>query len=213
MSFRYAAAAATPRQDGKTEDRVAAHQVQDALVIVVADGAGGIPGGDVAADAVVHGIADAIANEPETFQRVEGLVALLRRLDDDIERMPMAGETTAVVAVITEHGVFGASCGDSGAWLVEEVGFDDLTADQRRTLRLGSGRTKPAPFVRAGVDGTLVVASDGLFNFARPEAICSNARGLSLSAAACGLVAAVRTERGDLMDDVAVAVVRRVGAV
>ena len=208
MSFQVATAAATPRADGKTEDRVAVHRLQDAMVIVVADGAGGIPGGDVAADAVARGVADAIENKPETFLRAEGLVALLCRLDDDIERMPMAGETTAVVVVVTEHGVFGASCGDSGSWLVEEVGYDDLTADQRRTLRLGSGRTKPAPFVRAGIDGTLVVASDGLFNFARPEAICLNARGISLSAAACGLVASVRTERGDLMDDVAVAVVR-----
>jgi serine/threonine protein phosphatase PrpC len=209
MSFQVATAAATPRADGTTEDRVAVHQLGGALVVVVADGAGGIPGGDVAADAVVRGIADAMANEPETFQRVEGLVALLRRIDDDIERTPLAGETTAVVVVVTEHGVFGASCGDSGAWLVEEVGYDDLTADQRRTLRLGSGRAKPAPFVRAGIDGTLVVASDGLFNFARPEAICSNARGISLTAAACGLVASVRTVSGDLMDDVAVAVVRR----
>jgi hypothetical protein len=73
---------------------------------------------------------------------------------------------------------------------------------------LGSGRTVPVSFVRAGVDGTLVVASDGLFNYARPETICANARGISLSAAACGLVASVRTVSGDLMDDVAVALVR-----
>jgi hypothetical protein len=208
MSFRFATAAATPRADGTTEDRVAVHQLGEALVVVVADGAGGIPGGDVAADAVVHGVADAIANESETFLRVEPIVELLRKLDDDIQRMPLAGETTAVLVVVTGHGVFGASCGDSGAWLVEEVGYDDLTADQRRTLRLGSGRTVPVSFVRAGVDGTLVVASDGLFNFARPETICSNARGISLSAAACGLVASVRTASGDLMDDVAVALVR-----
>lgn len=209
MPFLSAIAAATPRLDGKTEDCVAVHRLGDKLVVVVADGAGGIPGGDLAADAVVRGIAAAITNAPETFQRVEGVVALLRRLDDDIERMPLAGEATAVVVVVTEHGVFGASCGDSGAWLVGEVGYDDLTADQRRTLRLGSGRTTPAPFVRAGVDGTLVVASDGLFNYARPETTCANARGISLTAAACGLVAAVRTTSGDLMDDVAVALVRR----
>lgn len=208
MTFRYATAAATPRLDGSTEDRVAVHPLGDALVIVLADGAGGIPGGDVAAEAVVRGIAHAIADEPESFQRVDGVVALLRRLDDDIERVPLAGETTAVVVVVTEHGVFGASCGDSGAWIVEDVGCDDLTADQRRTLRLGSGRTVSVPFVRAGIDGTLVVASDGLFTFARPETICANARGISLSAAACGLVASVRTASGDLMDDVAVAVVR-----
>lgn len=208
MPFLSAIAAASPRHDGTTEDRVAVHQLGEALVIVVADGAGGIPGGGVAVDAVARGIADAIANEAESFQRVDGVVALLRRLDDDIERMPLAGETTAVIVIVTEHGVFGASCGDSGAWIVEEVGLDDLTADQRRTLRLGSGRTVPVPFVRAGIGGTLVVASDGLFNFTRPETICSNARGISLSAAACGLVAAVRTASGDLMDDVAVAVVR-----
>jgi serine/threonine protein phosphatase PrpC len=86
MSFRFATAAATPRTDGTTEDRVAVHQLQEAMVIVVADGAGGIPGGDVAADAVVRGIPDAIADEPE---KVEGLVERLRRFDDEIEGMPM----------------------------------------------------------------------------------------------------------------------------
>ncbi|MBK7400027.1 MAG: hypothetical protein IPJ34_28190 [Myxococcales bacterium] len=123
--------------------------------------------------------------------------------------MPHAGETTVVVVVVTEGGVLGASCGDSGAWIIESEGHDDLTADQRRKLRVGSGRALPVPFVRAHFDGTLVVASDGLFNYATAEAICSNARGVDLHAAASGLIASVRMASGELHDDVAVAILRR----
>lgn len=111
--------------------------------------------------------------------------------------------------VLTEDGLYGASCGDSGAWIVDELGFDELTGDQRRKSRIGSGRAVPIPFARGPLGGTLVVGSDGLFNYARPDVICAAGRGLSLTAAACALVACVRTVSGDLMDDVAVAVVRR----
>lgn len=77
----------------------------------------------------ITAFADAIVSTPEAFQRIEAIVELPRRLDDDTERTPLAGESTAVVAVVTEHGVLGAGCGDSGARLVEAVGFDGLTAD------------------------------------------------------------------------------------
>ena len=209
MRLNFATAAVTPRADGETQDRVIVHRLPGGLVVLVADGAGGIPGGDVAADEVVRGVAEALVDDARAFLTAEGVVALLRRIDDNVERLPLAGETTAVLVVLREEQVYGASCGDSGAWIVDEMGLDELTADQKRKLRIGSGRAVPIPFGRGPLGGTLVVGSDGLFNYARPDVICAAGRGLSLTAAACALVACVRTVSGDLMDDVAVAMVRK----
>lgn len=209
MSFAFAVATASPRSHRKSDDRVDVHRLDRALVLVVADGAGGIPGAARAADAVQHRVADAVANEPQLFARVEWIVELLRELDEAVERSPLAGETTAVVVVVTEQQVFGASCGDSRAWIVSESGYDDLTVDQKRKSRVGCGRAVPVPFERAALSGTLVVGSDGLFEYAAAEAICSSARGVSPQAAACALVTLVRTPTADWRDDVAVAVARR----
>ncbi|MFI5299295.1 MAG: PP2C family serine/threonine-protein phosphatase [Polyangiales bacterium] len=210
MPFLFATATASFR--AATQDRVAVHDLGETLVIVVADGAGGIPGGAIAAAAVLHGVADALTASPSCLSDTASIVELLRALDDAIERMALAGETTAVVVVIRGAEVFGASCGDSSAWLVTEDGHDDLTADQHLERRLGSGRALPVPFERAWTEGALVVGSDGLFNLVAAEAIIRSVRQSSPEAAARALVEAARPPAGRYADDVAVAVVRRLAA-
>jgi serine/threonine protein phosphatase PrpC len=112
MRLNFATAAAAPRADGDTQDRLVVHRLPGVLI---ADGAGGITGGDVAADAVVRGVAEGLVDDAGAFLKAEGVVALLRRIDDDVERLPAAGETTAVLVVLMEDGLYGASCGDSVA--------------------------------------------------------------------------------------------------
>lgn len=197
--FLHATAQATSRRDGRTQDRVVIHPIRDGIVVALADGVGGIPGGALAAEIFVR-----------AAPRVSGrdLVALLHELDGQIEREPLAGETTGVIVVVTEAGVLGASCGDSGAWIVCDHEHDDLTADQQIRPRLGSGRAVPVAFERGPLDGTLLVASDGLFPYAQPDVLCASARILELRAAADALIASVRTKAGRLIDDVSVALVR-----
>ncbi|MFI5296945.1 MAG: protein phosphatase 2C domain-containing protein [Polyangiales bacterium] len=208
MPFVYSAAAASFRS--ATQDRVAVHDLGDSLVVVVADGAGGIPGGAIAADAVIHGVAEALAGSPTCLSESASIVELLRALDDAIERMPLAGETTAVIVVVREAAVFGASCGDSSAWLVGVDDHDDLTADQHRKRRVGSGRAMPVPFERARPErAVVVVGSDGLFDFVAAGAIVACLRRPSPEAAARALVEAARPPAGRYADDVAVAVVGR----
>jgi len=132
---------------------------------------------------------------------------LLRALDDEIERDGMCGETTGIVIVVTPDRLWGASCGDSSAWLVDEHGHADLTEEQRRKLRLGSGRTVPVPFSRAIHDGTLVVGTDGLFDYALPEDICARTRGALAQDAADALIELVRAPSGRFRDDVSVVMV------
>jgi hypothetical protein len=115
------------------------------------------------------------------------------------------------VVALSANGLVGASCGDSTAWIVGDAGVDDLTAAQKRKQRRGSGRAVPVAFERPTFGGTLIVGSDGLFSYARPPEIARVALGASLDEAALGLVGLVRTPRsGDLIDAVALALVRRV---
>jgi serine/threonine protein phosphatase PrpC len=140
MPFKIATAAASPRKN--SEDRLAAHHVQGGIVVVVADGAGGMGGGAAAADLVLaiveHALGDPHFNPfaPTSWENV------LVEGDAEIERDRGAGETTAVIIAVTDDGrIVGASVGDSGALLIRSDGnLDDLTENQHRKRRLGSGR-------------------------------------------------------------------------
>jgi PPM family protein phosphatase len=100
------------------------------------------------------------------------------------------------------------SVGDSAAWIVGGGGVDDLTLGQRKA-RLGSGRAAPVSFRRDGLDGTLVVGTDGLFKYATPSGIGEAVRDRSPEEAAERLVEVVRLPSGAFQDDVAVVVVAR----
>ncbi len=121
-----------------------------------------------------------------------------------------AGETTAVVATIAA----GASVGDSGAWLIHAAASDgpaaviDLTEAQKIRPLLGSGGARPMPFHARGGRGTLLVASDGLLRYARPDAIAEALRGADLGAAARAAIECVRLRSGILQDDVGIVLCR-----
>ena len=97
-----------------------------------------------------------------------------------------------------------------GAWIARDDGTDDdLTAGQHRKRRVGSGRALPVAFSRPALDGTLVVATDGLLGYAAPTRIAAAARGPDLETAAKELLRLVRLPNGGLQDDVAVVLARR----
>jgi serine/threonine protein phosphatase PrpC len=98
--------------------------------------------------------------------------------------------------------------GDSAAWVVGGAGIDDLTLGQRKA-RLGSGRAAPVSFRRDGLDGVLVVGTDGLFKYATPSRIRDAVRDRPPEEAAARLVELVRLPSGAFQDDVAVVVVAR----
>ncbi len=209
MSLRFitAHALAFPREPG--EDRVDVLEHEGALVAVVADGAGGLSGGARAAELLVELVRESVASSTVDPRRAETWTELLARVDLFLEADPVAGETTAVVVAITEDQVVGASCGDSGAWVIHpDGGIDDLTIHQHRRLRVGSGRARPVAFSRPLFAGTLLVATDGLFNYARPEKIAAVALQEDLDGAARELVQLVRLPGGGLQDDVGVVTVR-----
>lgn len=210
MPIQVATAAASYRE--ATEDRLAIHQLDGGVAVVVADGAGGMGGGGRAADLTVKIVGEAIQHGAFNVFCADPWVELLIHADGIVASDRHAGETTIVVVVIAEDGrVVGASCGDSGAVVVTTSGdLDELTSKRHGKRRLGSGRAMPVAFERAVLDGTLVAATDGLFSFARPEVIARIAVEYEdLDETGEALVRAVRLPSGTLQDDLAVVVVRR----
>ena len=206
MAFKLAQLATSSRSG--TEDRLAVHHLADGLVVLVADGAGGLSGGGAAADRVLA-ILERELGQPgiEPFASATW-TQVLAEADLEIEEDPACGETTAVVIAVSGGGLAGASVGDSGAWLVHEDGHDDLTAGQHRKRRLGSGRALPVPFERPALCGTLLVATDGLLACARPADICRIAREEDLDASAQALVRLVWLPSEQFVDDVALVLLR-----
>ncbi len=189
-----------------TEDRARVWELPDGeLVVAVADGAGGIGGGGRAAELVVEGLSVAMEGSSDV-----NWVHVLGDLDPQIEADHNAGESTAIVLQIEPDGSLeGASCGDSTAWFVTDDGYlNDLTQNQHRKRRVGSGRALPVTFAREGAPGWIVVASDGLFGTAPNEKLVEALLESQTEDPAAALVEATRTPRGTWLDDVAVVVVR-----
>jgi serine/threonine protein phosphatase PrpC len=191
----------------RLEDRAAVIEVGETTVLVVADGAGGRPGGARAAEMMIRVVRDSLAESPRCYDP-RFWCNILQQADQALVEDTEAGESTAVVVAVRELSIIGASVGDSGAWLIAETALHELTARQQRKPFLGTGMAFPAPFILTGIPGTLLVASDGLFNYTGHDAIGSVVRGSNLEAAARALVDLVRLPSGRLQDDVAVVLCR-----
>jgi serine/threonine protein phosphatase PrpC len=181
------------------QDRAVALDRGTALMIALADGAGGTGNGALAAQAIVDAVVGLDGNERDA--RV-----LLAQLDTHLARL--GGQSTAVIVAIDGTGLRGASVGDSGAWVVHGDEIVDLTDRQVRKPLVGDGCV-PVAFQAASLrGGTLIVASDGLFRYAKRDEIVRLVHNVDLHAAAHALVALVRLPNGGLQDDVAIVLCR-----
>lgn len=190
---------------GPSEDRVRVAQIGQEIVVIVADGAGGTGNGGAAADLVLAQL-EAVATSgenvltPTTWMKaISGIDYLLRH--------QLIGQSTVVVAVMTDCSACGVSVGDSGAWLVGTDGYIELTDRQIRKPLVGDG-AMPISFERRHDFKTLLVATDGLSKYARLEKICEIVCQADLQKAVSGLVDAVRLPNGKLQDDVGIVICR-----
>lgn len=202
----FATRAASSRSD--SEDRLAVFEHDGALVIVVADGAGGVGGGAGASEAVIEAVTARVAGTPFDPYDIRAWPVFLSGVDADLVRSGTGGETTATIVVVGPYGLLGVSAGDSEAWVIGGV-IERLTEKQARA-RIGTGQARPVTFHRRGLDGVLVVASDGLFRHARQSAIIAScAPGKSAEEIAAALVGLPASRSGVYPDDVALVVVAR----
>lgn len=188
----------------RDEDRLGVFDLGGRWVLVLADGAGGRGGGREAAEAVVAGISSRAADLARSADPAT-CVAVLEALDQELSTAAHGGETTAVLAVVRDEQVLGASVGDSGAWVLARQAVVDLTRGQVRKPLLGCGQAVVVPFGPFALQGEarLLIASDGLLKYAPRERIQQAAAG-PLSQAARSAVDCVRLPSGTLQDDTSV---------
>jgi hypothetical protein len=89
----------------------------------------------------------------------DGLNELLTVLDREMAAIGAFGETTGVIVVLSDNGIFGTSVGDSGAFVFSKTGLENLTANQIRKPFLGSGRAIPIPFTRGLLNPTRTLSA------------------------------------------------------
>jgi hypothetical protein len=175
------------------------------LYLVLGDGAGGMSGGAEAAEFVMQRVkaeADSAALSPEALSN------LLSAVDREMAAIGAYGETTCVLAAVSEAGIVGASVGDSGAWSISKSGVDDITANQCRKPFIGSGRANPVGFSRGPLQGTLLVASDGLLKYTSAERIAEATLCSDLNEVLRKLVGLVRYPSSMLPDDLSILLAR-----
>ncbi len=190
------------RVAGAGQDRVYVAEIDDAWLIVLADGAGGSGDGALAAQR----LCDLVQRDQATlFSAPAQLGAWLTGVDAET----LGGQTTAIVLVVRDGIVTGVSVGDSEAWVVGAT-VVALTQQQHRKPLLGSGTALPVPFDgELHPEQTLVLGSDGLFKYvAAAHLISLVTAGSSDATLAAQLLAAARLPTGRLQDDCSVIVMR-----
>lgn len=193
---------------GRGQDRAFALHVGAGLLVGLADGVGGRPGGERAAERLLE-----LAGMGTPPSDATELARILRAADRTIAREG-GGETTGVLIFMDHVTLHGASVGDSIAWHLDDGAQVDLTEGQERRPMIGSGHANPIPFThRPGGRGTLLVASDGLWKYAPLRSILDVARMTEVDEAGDQLLALPTLRSGLLMDDVALVLVRARGNV
>ena len=183
------------------QDRLEIFNQGDRVIIALADGAGGISGGAEAAEAWVK----LISNNLTSLNSPADCHSLLLRADLDIANDPVAGETTALVLAIDNAQIFGASAGDSEAYLFNETGAQNLTRGQHRKPFIGSGAADPVPFRFPSPRGVLITATDGLWKYTSLDRIQAELKNPEPETLPDRLADLVRLRSGALQDDIAVA--------
>jgi len=186
----------------ENQDRGAIFHRDNALVLVVADGVGGRSG---AAEAAIMAV-EFVSKNAERLKNAATCVALLNEMDHAIASDRDAGETTCTLAVVDGERVFGATVGDSAAWVIDASGeCTNLAEGQPRKPFVGLGDARPFPF-SYHIDKTqrLLLATDGLLKYASPEQIAGIGCKESLESSVSQLIELVRYPSGDLPDDITI---------
>lgn len=184
----------------RCEDRLAVFAARERTVIVVADGAGGIGAGDVAARSVIR----EIETELHRINSADEWADVLRQIDCRIS----AGESTAVIVDVRPYGIAGASVGDSEAWIIHDGEIVGLTANQNRKPLLGSGAASPVSFICSPLNGVLLVATDGFCNYVKRNQVPPMVAQSDFFAIPRHCVEMVRLPSGALWDDIGIVAAR-----
>lgn len=132
--------------------------VGDPVVVAVADGLGGHPGGEEASSLAVSHLARIGTELTDEDAIREGLLACNDVVNDEAARHPdrLAMGTTVAGIVVTDEVVFAFNVGDSRVYLVDDEGLTRLSTDDNEPASPGERRS---PVVTQSLGGTLAARS------------------------------------------------------
>lgn len=148
-------AARRPAHD-TSHDRLSVLRDAHRTLIALADGADSSQSAQSAAARAVDELARCFRNgtlpeDPRDW------VMVLEAIDHVVLGDPEAGETSALVMLVQQGVVVGASVGDSLAYIVPSTGEPQLlTNRRRREPHIGTGLASPVAFGPVQIDGKLI---------------------------------------------------------
>jgi serine/threonine protein phosphatase PrpC len=137
-------------------DRLAILRAEDRTLIALADGKSAGPASRTAAAHTVDELARCFRSGifPDNSRDWE---MVLEAIDQVVFRDPIAGETSALVMLVHEDAVVGASVGDSLAYIVRPQGEPRLLTVHRPSAPgIGTGLARPIGFGPVVLDGKLI---------------------------------------------------------
>jgi protein phosphatase len=194
------------------EDRFLVREQDGTVLIAVADGVGGGPGGEIAAEAAVVELGDRFFGARPDHPVSERLGDAMREANTAVLRAAQASAKESAASTLVAAAVHGdevviANLGDSRAYLVRDGASQQLTQDHAGALAHGITRFVGDPrgvqadlFVEVLRPGDhLLLCSDGLTRHVEPAEIAATlaAKGQTLDAAADALVALANSRGGE----------------
>jgi serine/threonine protein phosphatase PrpC len=185
-------------------DRAEVFEFKYGTGILLADGAGSSKQAYLAAEQFISLAKDSLLNQPFSDDPL-WLEQIFRQIDIQIAKKCGGNETTGICSVIHNNQILGASVGDSKCWLFNQTYDYELTQLQYRKPLLGTGSAIPVGFGPMELNGSIVVGSDGLFNYISIDnikaVITQNKTNLTEL-----LINNVRLPSGQLQDDCSVVI-------
>lgn len=183
-----------------------------AVLCCLADGQGGQAGGAAAAQAAVEESLKAASSFPaKDLFDAASWYGIVSAADEAVCADDAAGFTTLISLCVSEGQVCGASCGDSGALLLQNGRDWILTENQRKNPPVGSSAASPVAFsARLQPGWKLLVMSDGVWKYVGWENIARMAATQSGETLIASLrQAALDANGGKLDDDFSVALLQQ----
>jgi PPM family protein phosphatase len=193
-------ATATAAYRDQNQDCIAVFDNDERCLLVVADGAGGMGGGEIAASYVIEQV--------KLRSRDAGPIdwrQVLKQIDHSVP----AGEATGVIVELSAAAIRGASVGDSQAWIVRDGEILNLTEHQQRKPLLGSGEAVPIAFELPALEGLLIAATDGFCNYIDRRKLGPAIAQAWFPTLASELLEFVRLPSGALWDDTSLILCRQ----
>lgn len=186
-------------ENQENQDRAKVIKYPDSILMILADGAGGIAEGTNAAEKAIKFVQEYMIDKNE-FLDPNRWTKLIVEFDRMLHHNN-SGETTLIIVAVKDGFICGSSVGDSGIWNIVDDDIIDITENQYRKPLIGSGASIPVPFGKYKFDGTLLIATDGLLKYTKKEKIIEANRIENIKEASECMIKSVRLKSGGLWDD------------